>query len=288
MKRPTVSVIVPMYNHEQFIELALASIINQDYRPLQVIAIDDGSSDATGRLARDFLQTRMPSAVVIERENRGAAQTINEAIRLSTGDYINILNSDDEFVPGRISECVSFVQRSGREMVFGEVEFIDPQGDPAELDDYLNSLKAAQDESNVYPTLGFALMRNQLGISTGNFFFSRQLYDRVGPFRSYKYVHDWDFLLRSIFYVEPTFLRQTMYRYRLHGTNSFKDLGHVAGYETSEVMRNFLWSMVSRLPDNHRAPSPHYWPGVFQAILAGWNYQTYLPPRLRRPDGLES
>lgn len=288
MRRPLVSVIVPMYNHRRFIERALLSVVKQDYRPLQVVAIDDGSTDDTGIIARDFLEENMQSAIVIIRNNRGAAETINEAIQMSSGDYINILNSDDEFTLDRISHCVSAAQRLGKSMVFGDVEFINDLNQVAEPDEYIDALKQVRQEVSSYPTLGFALMRNQLAISTGNFFFSRRLWEKIGPFRSYKYVHDWDFLLRSLYYEEPVFLSNVLYKYRLHGKNSFKELGHISAYETTEVMRNFVWSMVSKLPENGRAPSPHYWPGVFEVLLERWGYHAYLPPRLRRHDGLRN
>lgn len=286
MRRPLVSVIVPMYNHRKFIERALLSVVMQDYRPLQIIAIDDGSTDGTGIIARDFLSENMQSSILIIRKNRGAAETINEAIQISSGDYINILNSDDEFTLDRISHCVSAVQRLGKSMVFGDVEFINDINQVAEPDEYIDALRKVRQEVGSYPTLGFALMRNQLAISTGNFFFSRGLWEKIGPFRSYKYVHDWDFLLRSLYYEEPVFLSNILYKYRLHGNNSFKELAHISAYETTEVMRNFVWSMVSKLPENDRAPSPHYWPGVFEVLLERWKYHADLPPRLRRHDGL--
>lgn len=281
-----VSVIIPMYNHRRFIERAIISVVLQTYRPIELIVIDDGSTDGTAQEARLILNKLMPSAILIERQNRGAAQTINEAIGIARGEYINILNSDDEFVPHRLEECISAAKRYNRDMIYGSVEFVDEDGMLAAEDQYLRDLNDAQTKASTYPTLGFALMRNQLAISTGNFFFSRKLYDKVGPFRSYKYVHDWDFILRSVFYTEPLALNSVLYKYRLHGNNSFRDLAHIAGYETSEVMRNFLWSMVSRMPENGRAPCPHYWPGVFQILLERWNYQTYMPPSMRRHDGL--
>ena len=125
-------------------------------------------------------------------------------------------------------------------------------------------------------------MRNQLAISTGNFFFSMALARRVGPFQSYRYVHDWDYILRCLFFVEPYALEEQLYNYRFHGENSFKSLAHIAGYETSEVMRNFLWSMTSRLPENGRAPCPFFWPELFEYYVQHWNYHVYLPPRFRK------
>lgn len=103
----------------------------------------------------------------------------------------------------------------------------------------------------------------------------------VGPFQSYRYVHDWDFLLRALFFVEPYFIDDRLYAYRLHGRNSFKALAGVAGYETGEVMRNALWALTSRIPRNPVAPCPWYWPRVFEEHIASIHYTRYLPPRFR-------
>jgi glycosyltransferase involved in cell wall biosynthesis len=287
MSRPLVSVIVPLYNHEGFVERALGSVVAQDYRPLELIVIDDGSRDGSRDLAKAFLDRHMPSAVLLGRENRGASVTLNEGIGLSRGDYVTFLNSDDEFAPGRIAAFVDTATRSGGGFIYSGVSFIDSAGEPV-ADDYIEQLEAAQSWSDTCPTLGFALMRHQLAISTGNFFLSRDLVTRVGGFRSYRYVHDWDFILRSLAHEEPVRLPDRLYRYRLHGHNSFKALADVAGYETSEVMRNFLWSMTCRMPENFRAPCPFYWPGIFETLMEEWNYWVYLPPRWRHAHALRT
>jgi glycosyltransferase involved in cell wall biosynthesis len=282
MSNPLVSVLVPMYNHENYIERALGSIVEQSYRPIEIIAIDDGSKDRTSEIAQRFLHKNMPSAIVLQRPNRGAAQTINQALSLASGYYINILNSDDFFSPNRIARCVDAAQRTKKDFIFSGVRFVDDQGRTAEDDDYIRGLKNTEKELLALPTLGFRLMRHQMAISTGNFFFSSELARRIGPFQSYRYVHDWDFILRSLFFVEPYFVEEKLYNYRFHGENSFKSLAHIAEYETSEVMRNFLCRMLSRIPENGRAPCPHFWPQLFKHYVKVWNYQVYLPPRFHK------
>lgn len=281
MTRPTVSIIVPIYNHACFIKSALRSIADQSYRPLEVIIIDDGSSDGSDAVASQYIQDMMPQAKFLARGNCGAANTINEGILLSSGEFINILNSDDEFNPLRIEQCIDAALRFKRDMIYTRVEFIDEIGNAAENDDYIAALDEAQKTLRDYPTLGFALMKNQLAISSGNLFFSRKLFEQIGGFYPYKYIHDWDFLLRSVFFQEPYVIDQCLYKYRFHGKNSFKSLDHVVGYETTEVMRNFIWSMIARLPLNHRAPSPHYWPVVFDRVIEKLSYHMYLPPKFR-------
>lgn len=278
MTRPLISVVVPVYNHERFLREGLMSIIEQSYRPLQLIVIDDGSSDNSAEVARTLLRRELPDSIFIQRENRGAHNTINQGLRMASGDYLTILNSDDSFRPGRLERCMATIERTGCEFLFTDVSFMDDASRPVQGDPYVEGIKDVGLRSSRYPTVGFALMKNQLGVSTGNFIFSRRLFDLVGEFRHYRYVHDWDFILRSLFHTEPHYLREELYNYRIHGSNTFKSLGTLEGYETAEVMRNFLWLMTSRAPDNPRAPCPHYWPGFFDWFIQTWDYHVYTPP----------
>ena len=281
MTRPLVSVIVPVYNHARYVEAALLSVIRQTWRPIELIVIDDGSQDESADIASALLRYEMPDAVVLRRENRGAHNTINQGLGMSTGEYLAILNSDDSFHPSRIERCVETALRARRDFVFTGVSFMDGEGETVESNDFIEAIRRVETLSERYPTIGYALMKNQVAVSSGNFFFSRRLYEQLGGFRHYRYVHDWDFILRALFYTEPYFIREPMYNYRLHETNSFRSLGSVEGNETSEVMRNFLWLMTARLPENPLAPCPHYWPGYFDWFIRTWSYQVYMPSRLR-------
>ncbi|TXN15048.1 glycosyltransferase [Methylobacterium sp. WL122] len=282
MTNPLVSIIIPSYNHERYIIKCLESVVNQEYKPIEIILIDDGSRDKTADLAESYLNTHAPKSIVIRRKNNGAANAINQAIKLSSGHYINILNSDDYFSRSRISMCVDLCLRQQAEFVFAGINFIDENNKNCQIDNYIMSLIKSGNDAISFPSIGFALMKNQLAISTGNFFFSRTLYNKLGGFRSYLYVHDWDFILRSLYYTEPLVIKEKLYNYRFHGENSYKSLENIAGYETSEVMRNFLWLMTSHPPLNGTAPCPFYWPGVFERFVRKWNYEVYLPPRYRR------
>lgn len=283
MSNPLVSVIIPSYNHENYISHALESIVRQSYRPIEIVLVDDGSKDRTLEVAREFLSRNSPSALVISQPNMGAARAINNGILRSRGKYINVLNSDDFFELDRIEACVQAAEQYGLEFIYTGVNYINALGGISEEGDHVSSLRRVEKEASLkYPTLGFAFLKNQLAVSTGNMFIGRSLVDKVGLFNSYLYIHDWDYVLRCMFYVEPYFLPQKMYNYRLHDSNSFRTLSYIEGYETSEVMANALWRFIERVPLNSRCPSPHCWPGVFEKTIARWGYKVYLPPRLRQ------
>ena len=277
MTKPLVSVIVPVYNHEQFVRQALLSVQQQTYGPIELIVIDDGSSDASPAIAAAVLREMGGRSTFIRRENLGAHTTINQGLQIASGDYLAILNSDDFYHPTRIERCVETALRTGRKFIFTEVAFVNDLGMTAAADDHTDSIRRAERASARYPTIGYALLKNQLAVTTGNFFFSKALFLKLAEFRHYSHVHDWDFILRALFYTEPYFLREQLYSYRIHGQNTFKSLSSVTGYETGEVMRNMLWLMTRRLPENRLAPCPHYWPKFFDWFIETWDYQVYMP-----------
>ncbi len=104
---PRVSVIVPAYNAEPFIRESINSILNQSYSAIEVIVVDDGSSDATGLILRDY-----GSRIRYFRQtNRGLSKTRNVGTTLATGDLIAYLDADDRMRPDKIEVQADFLRR---------------------------------------------------------------------------------------------------------------------------------------------------------------------------------
>lgn len=104
---PLVSVVLPVFNGAAYIELALKSILNQTYRNLDVIVIDDGSTDATPALIRAAESDRRLR--LVSRENRGLVSTLNEGLGLARGDLIARMDADDIAYPERIQRQVDML-----------------------------------------------------------------------------------------------------------------------------------------------------------------------------------
>src|SRR6266852_3055872 len=109
-ERPLVSVVMPVYNHRDYVTQAIESVYAQTYRPIELIIIDDGSSDGSVKAVRDFIEASAPPDGIAvrfqHRENRGAYATINEGLDLAAGEYLAILNSDDLYVRERLERCI--------------------------------------------------------------------------------------------------------------------------------------------------------------------------------------
>ena len=101
--RPLVSVVLSVYNGEKYLAEAIESILNQTYKNLEFIIIDDGSTDRSLEIIKKYNDERM---VLISRENRGLIESLNEGIALAKGKYIARMDADDVSLSTRIEEQV--------------------------------------------------------------------------------------------------------------------------------------------------------------------------------------
>lgn len=114
----TISVIVPVYNVAQYLPQCVDSILSQDYGDLEVILIDDGSTDASGELC-DRYAAKDSRVRVIHQKNGGAAAAKNAGLRIASGDYLTFADSDDYLEPGAYSFLMKTLQETGADAVQG-------------------------------------------------------------------------------------------------------------------------------------------------------------------------
>ena len=110
MNEPLVSVLIPCYNVEEYIEESMNSIINQTYTNLEIIAINDCSKDRTGELLQQMALKDNRIKVVDNKQNLKLITTLNNGIGLCNGEYIARMDSDDIALPTRIEEEVAFLE----------------------------------------------------------------------------------------------------------------------------------------------------------------------------------
>lgn len=114
----TISVIVPVYNVAQYLPQCVDSILSQDYRDLEVILIDDGSTDASGEIC-DQYAAKDSRVRVIHQKNGGAAAAKNAGLRVASGDYLAFADSDDFLEPGAYGFLMKTLQETGADAVQG-------------------------------------------------------------------------------------------------------------------------------------------------------------------------
>ncbi|WP_201352030.1 glycosyltransferase family 2 protein [Hydrogenimonas urashimensis] len=115
---PSVSVIIPTYNRRRYLDEAIESVLAQRYEPLELIVVDDGSTDGTQEIV-----ARYPFIRYIYQENAGQAAARNRGIREATGEFLAFLDSDDLWMPGKLRRQVAYLQDHPHvQMLFAHVE----------------------------------------------------------------------------------------------------------------------------------------------------------------------
>ena len=111
-KTPLISVIIPVYNIKEYIERCVKSVEDQTYKNLEIILVDDGSSDGTEKML-DEMALKDERIKVFHKENGGSSSARNLGITKSTGDYISFVDSDDFIEPDMIESLHSAIKRHG-------------------------------------------------------------------------------------------------------------------------------------------------------------------------------
>jgi len=122
------SVVVPSYNHAQFVEVTLRSIMKQTRAPQELIVIDDGSTDDSPRVIERVLNNCPFHCELIARENRGLSATLNEGFERTRGEYFAYLGSDDLWLPEFLDARVKLLEaRAQAVLAYGHTYFIDEE-----------------------------------------------------------------------------------------------------------------------------------------------------------------
>jgi alpha-1,3-rhamnosyltransferase len=125
---PTVSVVVPSYNHAAFIETCLRSILKQSFQPSYLLVIDDGSNDGSPQIIESVLQNCPFACQFIARENRGLTATLNQALQQTESKYFAYLGSDDVWLEGFLSARIKQLEsRPDAVLAYGHAYLIDEQ-----------------------------------------------------------------------------------------------------------------------------------------------------------------
>jgi len=131
MSEPLVSVIVPFHNQERYLAEAVESILVQGHKPMELLLVDDGSTDASGSIASRYL----PPAHYVRRRNGGAAAARNTGLLATHGEFVAFCDSDDRWQPEKLAlQLGSFAADPDLDVSFtGMHEFVSPELDPASL-----------------------------------------------------------------------------------------------------------------------------------------------------------
>lgn len=202
-----VSIIIPCFNQAHYLAEAVQSALGQTYRPIEIIVVDDASTDATFEVARRFPEVRY----VRQTRNRGLARARTAGLADATGSLVVFLDADDFIYPNSIAVGVSCLTKHPEAaFVFGSFSITSADGSR------LRDMNVALDTNDVYAEL---LVKNVVGMLAAAMFRKRAI-EEVGPFDPrVKGCEDYDLMLRLSRLYPVIHHREIVAAYRKHEAN---------------------------------------------------------------------
>ena len=130
--KPLISVIVPVYNAEKYIEKTVECILSQTYENIELILVNDGSSDNSGQICRSLAQDN-PRILFISQPNRGVCSARNAGMNAANGEFIGFCDGDDTIDPDMYEFLYNLIEQDNADISICEVRFILPNGSVKEI-----------------------------------------------------------------------------------------------------------------------------------------------------------
>ncbi|ATO19197.1 glycosyl transferase family 2 [Acinetobacter sp. LoGeW2-3] len=215
MNDPLVSVIIPCYNHEKFIQDSIQSVIDQNYENIELIVIDDGSKDSSVEKIKEMVglcEKRFTRFEFRYRSNKGLSPTLNEAIEWCKGEFVSVHDSDDVLLAHKTKLQVAFLKQNKKCVaVFGGETLIDENS---------NFIKNRIKKENKYTFDQILMLEHDLPCSSQ--LIRLEILRKVGGYKDEVKIEDWYMWLRLAQEGEICYIPDILIKYRLHSNNTHK------------------------------------------------------------------
>lgn len=209
--RALISVIIPAFNRAPYIEEALASVFEQKYPNIEVLVVDDGSTDGTYEVLKTHYERgKIKLLTHPSRANRGQSAALNLGLREARGELIAILDSDDMFAPAKLEQQAGFLESNPEVgMVYGQGHAVDAHGN------FLFEVPANGHSESGDPNL---LLLDCYMAIPGGALIRKSVLDEVGFFEeAFRAGQDHDMALRIMEATKTAYLPKLAFYYRKHG-----------------------------------------------------------------------
>jgi alpha-1,3-rhamnosyltransferase len=207
---PLVSVIIPSYNHEKYIEEAVRSVWSQTYNNVELIVIDDGSTDRSVEILNRLEKLSPIYMKVIKKKNEGVCKALNLGLSMATGKYISVLGSDDRYLEHKLDILTSIIEKTNDSIsfIYSKNSCINEDGNCIDL--WLPPIPKTKEDLfeeillfKIFPTICSTLIKKNILVDLGGFN------------ENYK-AEDLDLLLRLTRNHKALFHNQTTWQYRVN------------------------------------------------------------------------
>lgn len=219
MKMPLVSIIIPCYNSQLYILKTLKSIIDQTYKKIEIIIVDDGSVDNTVDVARKFLDNKKYGYKILKQSNSGVSKARNYGLDNCKGDYIFFLDSDDYINKHCIEKMVNKFLEKNLDIVWCGYDYVDENG--IQIMNYEDNYKYISSIKNGEYTL-IKQLNHTISICNINIMYSRSVImsNCIRFKEGCKYGEDQEFIIKSLFYSKNIGCVEEVLTFYLQRSNS--------------------------------------------------------------------
>lgn len=212
---PLVTIVIPCYNHAKYVQDSIRSVINQTYVNIELIIIDDGSTDQSVNKIKEIMEECEQRFTRFEfryRPNKGLSNTLNEALEWANGEYFSVLASDDQMLAKK-TELQVKAFKPDTVGVFGGVNIINDKNE------VISSRVREYSESNFED-----IILNNHDLPASSQMFEKNALKEAGGYNPNVKVEDWDLLLRiSKLNKRMVYIPEVLIKYRKHDTNISSD-----------------------------------------------------------------
>jgi len=247
---PLASIVIPSYNHRRFVGRALASAFHQTYPEVELVVVDDGSTDGSPELLRAYGTD--PRLRLFEQENRGAHAAIARGLELARGEYLFILNSDDAFAPRRVERLIAELELHPESAAACSwIDIVDEEGQALGRKEAWRNLPPwpqpapgpSLDDLGRAP---LALLAGNFVATTSNLAFRRAALPAL-ELLPLRYCHDWDLALQ-LARRGLRVLEEALVEYRVHAANTLREGADTASGQAT-MRYEILWVVARHAPE---------------------------------------
>ncbi len=268
IKNNLVSVLIPAYNHENYIQETIESIINQTYPNIELIILDDGSKDKTWEKITELkpkCKNRFVKIHFETKQNEGTCMTLNKLLKLSSGEFVYIIASDDLAKPQAIEKEVKFLQNNpDYALAIGDNEYVDSMGKQIfrtqkaftsniknakykTVKEFLSSklkIDFLSDDFGSYKTL---YKENYI---PNGYLIRKNIFETIGNFTKNAPLEDFWLMLQISKYKKMKYIDEILFSYRIHDTNTIGNSTRMR--ELTTQTRNYEQKLLEKYLTNHK------------------------------------
>lgn len=253
---PLVSVIIPVYNRPDMLLEAVNSVLTQTWRPLEIIVVDDGSTDETTGQS-DRLAETYPEVKVIHQENAGAGAAREAGRLVARGEYIQYLDSDDLLLPDKLEHQIAALRSQPEcDLAYGKTTLLQQGREP--------DWTAWKDTGRYMPQIFPHFLWRRAWV-TSSPLIKRELSDRAGPWLSLRNNEDWEYDCRlGALGAQLCFVDEFVSITRRHDSNISGQLPEKASLYDRAQVQQLIWqhAKMAGIKDSEPA-AQHFASSVF-------------------------